>query len=95
MRKILVGVVVSVIVLPMATLGWKYIGEVFAAPKEILQIKEDQKVLREQTTQIGKWVEQREKEMELQKQAPPGWQWNDVTQSYIEWKTDPRLKRRK
>ena len=84
----------TVIIVPMIKSNWDNISRVWAAPKEIDEVKHGQELVVQQTTQIGKWVEQQEKERELQKKAPPGFKWDEVTEAYLVWKDDPRLKKK-
>lgn len=38
---------------------------------------------------------QAEKETkEMMQKSPPGFQWNETVQDYVEWKDDPRLKKK-
>lgn len=55
-----------------------------AAEKEIIEIKEYTKASREEK----KAAEDRVKD------APPGWQWSEVVGHYIEWREDPRLRKK-
>lgn len=93
-RKFLIPVVITVVVIPTISVAWNHLGKVWAAPREIEQVKEDQGVLTQQTTQIGKWVEQAEKENDLKKKAPMGFRWDEVTSEYVVYKDDPRLKKK-
>lgn len=93
-RKFLVPIFIAVIGIPTGAMGWSHLQAVWAAPREIEQVKEDQGILTQQTTQIGKWVEQAEKETDLKKKAPLGFRWDEVTSEYIVYKDDPRLRRK-
>lgn len=93
--KIVTPVVMAAILIPSVTLAWNHIGRVWATPREVEQVKEDQAILTEQTKQIGLWVEQQEKENELQKKAPAGFRWDEAAEEYVVYKDDPRLKRKK
>ena len=90
-----VGIATSAILIPSVALVWAHIGRVWAAPREIEQVKEDQSILTGQTKQIGLWVEQQEKENELRKKAPPGFRWDEAAEEYVVYKDDPRLKKKK
>ena len=58
-----------------------------AMQTDVKELKEQQKVLVAQTTQIGKWVEQAEKEKEYEKEriasAPPGYKWDSFKREYV------------
>ena len=58
------------------------------------QDKRLEKVESRQETIEG-YIESNEKKNELIKKAPPGFKWDEVTESYLEWKDDPRLKKGK
>ena len=51
------------------------------------EFEQNQQLLVQQTTTIGKWVEQEQKEKEYKKErqisAPPGWRWDATTRQYV------------
>ena len=58
------------------------------------QGKRIEKVESRQET-IEQYIEVSEEQKKLIKAAPPGWKWDEVTETYLEWKDDPRIKRKK
>ena|SRR3990167_5483996 len=92
--KWLWGALATVIIIPSLTLGWKHIGRVWATPDEVEQVRQDQAVLRKQTIQQGEWIEQSIKETDMSKKAPKGFRWSAEIQDYVDWKDDPRLKKK-
>lgn len=94
-NKWLWAAVSSVVILPTLAMAWSHAGKVWAAPKAIEEVKEDQDVIRAQTTKIGEWVEQSKKETDMRKKAPKGFRYEESIGEYIEWPDDPRLKRKK
>lgn len=57
------------------------------------QDKRIEKVESRQATVEG-YIQATEEQKKLIQQSPPGWQWNETTQSYIEWRDDPRMKKK-
>ena len=62
-------------------------GKVEAQDKRIDQVES-----RQQT--IEQYIEATEEQKKLIQQSPPGWQWSEEAQQYVEWKDDPRLKKK-
>lgn len=58
-----------------------------AMQDDVKELKEQQKVLVAQTTTIGKYIEQAEKEKEYENEriasAPPGYRWDAVKREYV------------
>ena len=92
--KWLWGALATVIIIPSLTFGRDYIGKVFAAPQEIEQLKVDQAELRKQSIQQGDWIAQSIKETDMKKKAPKGFRYEESLGEYIEWKQDPRLRKK-
>lgn len=87
MKKLLAGVAASVFLGGLIFVPMKdHLQQVWAAPEEVKEVKEDQDVLREQTKIIGEYVQQKIKEDEFteeqKRKAPPGWQWNPIDKEY-------------
>ena len=47
---------------------------------------------RQQT--IEQYIEATEEQKKLIQQSPPGWRWSVEANQYVEWREDPRLKRK-
>ena len=60
-----------------------------AMEKRVADVEEVQDSLYEQTTMIGKWVEQEQKEKEYEKErvssAPVGFRWDSSKREYVKW----------
>lgn len=65
------------------------VGRVWAAPQRVDELEEQQQLLVQQSTTIGKWVESQERERQLKRSAPPGWMWSEIEEKYI---VDPSYK---
>lgn len=84
----------ATVLIPTIAMAWTHVQRVWAAPRDIEQVKEDQTILTQQTKQLGLWVEQQEKENSLRKKAPPGFKWDEAAEEYVIYKDDPRLKKK-
>ena len=93
-KRLAIPAIISAVGIPSLTLGWNHIKEVWAGPAEVKQIKEDQSTLRKQTIQQGEWIEQSKKETDMRKKAPKGFRYEESIGEYIEWREDPRLKKK-
>lgn len=93
-KKWVWGTVASIVIIPSLTFGWKHLGRVWAGPDEIEQVKSEQEQLRSQQVQQGEWIAQSIKETDMQKKAPKGYRWEPSVSDYVEWKEDPRMKKK-
>lgn len=93
-KKFLVPILVTTIVIPSVALAWNHVKEVWATPTEIKQVKQDQAELRKQSIRQGDWIDQSIKETDMRKKAPNGFRYEESIGEYVEWKDDPRLKKK-
>ena len=93
-NKWLWAAISTVVIIPTLTLCWKHAGRVWASPNEIDQVKSEQKELRQQNVRQGEWIDQSIKETDMKKKAPKGFRYEESVGEYVEWKEDPRLKKK-
>ena len=80
LKTLLIGGAISVFVVGGLFTAWRErFTQVWAAPDEIRELKKDRDLLMEQTTNLGKYVDQQK----IKSKAPPGYRWDESTQEFV------------
>lgn len=75
---------------PLLVVLFGIIGTIATIPTRLSAVEKKT----ERIDKIEEYIEATEEQKALIQKSPPGWQWNETTQSYIEWPDDPRLKKK-
>lgn len=70
------------------------VGTIVTIPSRLSAVEKKAEVVEQKTVTIEQYIQATEEQKKLIQQSPPGWRWSEEAQQYVEWKDDPRLKKK-
>lgn len=79
---------------PLLVVLFGIVGTIVTIPSRLTATEKKTDSLEQRQNKTDQYIDAIEEQKALIHKSPPGWQWNETTQSYIVWKDDPRLKKK-